>query len=135
MRNLATLVIAAWTLSAISLFSAAEAQQLAPGPALPSVTGGIGAGSTPIAPGPAGGGLIQYEGPGNVPLAIGPAIPSQPSPEQNATPNRVPEAGAGHCRPQDVGGIGRRVFPTSASFKRDRKSETSDLRASPAMTR
>jgi hypothetical protein len=58
--------------------SALWAQQLAPGPALPGNTGGIGPGSTPIAPGPAGGPLIQQEGPGGVPLAIGSQIENRP---------------------------------------------------------
>jgi hypothetical protein len=56
-----------------------SAQQLAPGPALPPNTGGIGPGSTRIAPGPAGGPLIQQQGPGGVPLAIGPPLGSQPN--------------------------------------------------------
>jgi len=59
--------------------SALSAQQLAPGPALPSNTGGIGPGGTLIAPGRAGGPLIQQEGPGGVPLAIGSQIEDRPS--------------------------------------------------------
>jgi hypothetical protein len=55
-----------------------SAQQLAPGPALPGNTGGIGPGGTPIAPGPGGGPLIQQEGPGGVPLAIGSQIENRP---------------------------------------------------------
>ena len=55
-----------------------SAQQLAPGPALPGNTGGVGPGSTAVAPGPAGGPLIQQQGPGDVPLAIGSPLVSQP---------------------------------------------------------
>lgn len=52
---------------------------MAPGPALPGNTGGIGPGMTPIAPGPATGPLIEQEGPAGVPLAIGPQDPTRPS--------------------------------------------------------
>ena len=69
---------------AISLLIASDstvsAQGLmAPGPALPGNSGGIGPGMTRIAPGPATGPLIEQEGPGGVPLALGPHDPTRPS--------------------------------------------------------
>jgi hypothetical protein len=58
----------------------ARAQAMAPGPALPGNSGGIGLGGTNIAPGPAArDSLIQQEGPGGVPLAPGPSIATQPN--------------------------------------------------------
>jgi hypothetical protein len=56
-----------------------SAQTMAPGPALPGNTGGVGPGGTYIAPGPAfPTGPIEQEGPGGVPLAAGPQIITQP---------------------------------------------------------
>jgi hypothetical protein len=65
----------------ISSGTAASAQALAPGPALPgnAVTGGIGPGTTRIAPGLATGPLIEQEGPGGIPLAIGSNDPTRPA--------------------------------------------------------
>lgn len=55
------------------------AQGMAPGPALPGNTGGVGPGGTSMAPGPAiGNGPIEQEGPGGVPMAAGPPVPTQP---------------------------------------------------------
>jgi len=56
-----------------------SAQTMAPGPALPGNTGGVGPGGTYIAPGPAfPTGPIEQEGPGGIPLAAGPQIITQP---------------------------------------------------------
>jgi hypothetical protein len=71
----------------------ASAQGLmAPGPALPGNTGGIGPGMTRIAPGPATGPLIEQEGPGGVPLAIGPQDPTRPSLHRNRHVSRTRHA-------------------------------------------
>jgi len=71
----------------------ASAQGLmAPGPALPSNTGGIGPGLTPIAPGPATGPLIEQEGPAGVPLAIGPQDPTRPSLRRSSHARRTHHA-------------------------------------------
>jgi hypothetical protein len=72
-----------------------SAQQLAPGPALPGNTGGIGPGGTRVAPGPSGGPLIEQEGPGGVPLATGSDIENRPMRRTHHThhsrrANRIP---------------------------------------------
>jgi hypothetical protein len=69
--TIATLIVSDGSVSAQGL--------MAPGPALPGNTGGMGPGMTRIAPGPATGPLIEQEGPGGVPLAIGPQDPTRPS--------------------------------------------------------
>src|ERR1700687_4634596 len=72
----------ALTLSTVILIASGaslSAQTMAPGPALPGNTGGVGIGSTTIAPGPAfPTGPIEQEGPGGIPLAAGPQIATQP---------------------------------------------------------
>jgi hypothetical protein len=65
---------------------------MAPGPALPGNTGGIGPGTTRIAPGPATGPLIEQEGPGGVPLAIGTYDPSRPALHRGRHANRAHRA-------------------------------------------
>jgi hypothetical protein len=65
---------------------------MAPGPALPGNTGGIGPGMTPIAPGPATGPLIEQEGPAGVPLAIGPLDRTRPSLHRNRHARRARHA-------------------------------------------
>jgi hypothetical protein len=73
--------------------AAVSAQGLmAPGPALPGNTGGMGPGMTRIAPGPATGPLIEQEGPGGVPLAIGPQDPTRPSLHRGHHVNRIHRA-------------------------------------------
>jgi hypothetical protein len=88
-RILATRILAAGIVSAASLFSAVQAQELAPGPALPGNTGGSGPGSTEISPGAAGGSLIRQQGPGDVPLSLQQTMPSQPPVAHTATPHRL----------------------------------------------
>jgi hypothetical protein len=65
---------------------------MAPGPALPGNSGGIGPGMTRIAPGPAAGPLIEQEGPGGVPLAIGPQDPTRPSLRRSSHARRTHHA-------------------------------------------
>jgi hypothetical protein len=94
MRKLAPVVsvtgiLAAGILSAASICSAAQAQELAPGPAVPGDTGGSGPGSTLVSPGTAGGPLIRQQGPGDVPLSLQQTMPSQPPLEHTATPHRA----------------------------------------------
>jgi hypothetical protein len=79
MRKFVPIVIAAGILSAASLAGAVQAQQLAPGPAMPGNTGGSGPGSTAVAPGGAQGGMIRQEGPGDVPLSLQHTSPTQPT--------------------------------------------------------
>jgi hypothetical protein len=63
----------------IATSTSLSAQTMAPGPALPGNTGGVGPGGTYIAPGPAfPTGPIEQEGPGGIPLAAGPQIITQP---------------------------------------------------------
>ena len=72
-----TLIAGAGSLS--TQVTSAAAQVMAPGPALPGNTGGVGPGGTYMAPGPAIGDTpMGQEGPGGVPLAAGPQVLAQP---------------------------------------------------------
>jgi hypothetical protein len=72
-----TLIAGAGSLSA--QVTSAAAQAMAPGPALPGNTGGVGPGGTYMAPGPGIGDTpMGQEGPGGVPMAVGPQVLTQP---------------------------------------------------------